>query len=84
VVNSGYKIFKSFPGQGKNDMEIVESIWVGEGNEKVEVTIVEEIPGKLYYVICSPLRFFEYCKDLNQCRSIALSLSDRVKGFLYA
>ena len=65
-------------------MEIVESIWVGEGNEKVEVTIVEEIPGKLYYVICSPLRFFEYCKDLIQCRSIALNLSRKVKGFLYA
>lgn len=65
-------------------MKVVEEGWVGKGNVKVRYAIVEEIPGKLYHVVCPSLHFFEYCFELNQCRKIALSLSERVKDFLYA
>jgi len=64
-------------------MRIVEEGWVGHEELKVRYAIVEEIPGKLYHVVCPSLHFFEYCFDLNQCRKIALSLSERVKDFLY-
>jgi len=65
-------------------MRIVEEDWVGYGNVKVRYAIVEEIPEKLYHVVCPSIRFFEYCFDLNQCRKIALTLSEKVKDFLYA
>lgn len=64
-------------------MKIVSEEWIGKGNVKVRYAIVEEIPEKLYYVICPSLRFFEYCFDLDQCRKIALSLSEKVKDLLY-
>ena len=65
-------------------MQIVEEGWVGYGNIKVRYAIVEEIPEKLYHVVCPSLHFFEYCGDLNQCRKIALTLSERLRDFLYA
>jgi len=64
-------------------MRIVEEGWVGHENLKVKYAIVEEIPEKLYHIICPSLHYFEYCFDLNQCRKIALSLSEKVKDFLY-
>jgi len=64
-------------------MKIVNEEWIEKGNVKVRYAIVEEIPGKLYYVICPSLRFFEYCFDLNQCRKIALNLSEKVNDLLY-
>lgn len=79
----GYKIFKFIYTREENEMRIVEEGFIGVGNAKVRYAIVEEIPGVLYYVICPSLRFFEYCRDLAQCRKIALSLSTHVRDFLY-
>jgi len=64
-------------------MRIIEEKFTGEDNIKVKYAIVEEIPNKLYYVICPSVHFFKYCRDLDQCRKIALTLSEKVKDFLY-
>jgi len=64
-------------------MRIVEEGWAGYGSLIVRYAIVEEIPEKLYHVVCPSIHFFEYCFDLNQCRKIALTLSEKVKDFLY-
>jgi len=64
-------------------MRILEEGWAGKKNVLVKYAIVEEIPGKLYHVVCPSIHFFEYCRDLNQCRKIASSLSEKVKDFLY-
>lgn len=64
-------------------MRTIEEGWAGRENLKVRYAIVEEIPEKLYHVVCPSLHYFEYCFDLNQCRKIALNLSEKVKDFLY-
>ena len=64
-------------------MKILEEGLAGKGNVLVKYAIVEEIPEKLYHVVCPSIHFFEYCRDLNQCRNIANTLSEKVKDFLY-